>query len=122
MLKQNTTSLTFNDIPQVMSEVLDELRFLKQEVEKINLQPKSKNARTPVSTERAAELTGLAKTTLYRYTAQGLIPCYKKGKCLMFYEDELEVCGVRPDVHRHPSRIPERLARSSGRHHSGALP
>ena len=90
MLKQNTTSLTFNDIPQVMSEVLDELRFLKQEVEKINLQPKSKKARTPVSIERAAELTGLAKTTLYRYTAQGLIPCYKKGKCLMFYEDELE--------------------------------
>ena len=45
--------------------------------------------RIPVSFERACEITGKAKNTMYRYTSQGLIPHYKRGKTVYFFEDEL---------------------------------
>ena len=43
----------------------------------------------PVGIERACEITGKAKDTIYRYSSQGLIPCYRHGKKLYFFEEEL---------------------------------
>ena len=45
--------------------------------------------RIPVDLDRAAEIIGKSKHTLYRYTSQGLIPCYKRGRSIYFFEDEL---------------------------------
>lgn len=81
----------FDDMPETLANVLDELRFIKDEIREIrkaDSQTKRKE-KVPIGIERASELTGKAVTTLYRYTAQGLIPCYKKGKSIMFYEDEI---------------------------------
>lgn len=47
------------------------------------------NLHAPVGIERASEITGKSVSTLYRYSSQGLIPCYKIGKHLCFFEDEL---------------------------------
>jgi excisionase family DNA binding protein len=41
--------------------------------------------------EDASFMTGLAVNTLYKYTAEGIIPCYKpNGKKLYFKRKELE--------------------------------
>lgn len=51
-----------------------------------------KNTRTqnqPVYIDRACEITGLAKSTIYKLAPQGLIPCKKRGKRLYFFEAEL---------------------------------
>lgn len=84
-------SLQFEDIPAAMSIVLENLKQIKEEISKMK---KSKtenkgNTHIPIGIERVSDLTGKAVTTLYRYTANGLIPCYKKGKAILFFEDEI---------------------------------
>ena len=84
-------SLQFEDIPAAMSIVLENLKQIKEE---INEMKKSRtenkgNTHIPIGIERVSDLTGKAVTTLYRYTANGLIPCYKKGKAILFFEDEI---------------------------------
>jgi hypothetical protein len=83
--------MLFDQMPEAMAEVLDEIRAIKAEIRSIKAADaeKKKDAHTPVGIERASEITGKAVTTLYRYTANGLIPCYKRGKSVLFYEDEL---------------------------------
>ena len=44
-----------------------------------------------VNIDVAAEITGLAKQTLYSRTSQGTIPYHKRGKRLYFSRKELEV-------------------------------
>ena len=63
----------------------------KEIAEKLNVSAKThiNSKHIPVTIGRAAEIIGLAKPSLYRYTANGLIPCYKRGKRLYFFEDEL---------------------------------
>jgi DNA binding domain, excisionase family len=69
----------------VMTKLAEEVRALREMISSFS----GKTWRTPVPIERAAEMTGKSVTTLYRYTANGLIPCYKRGKRVLFYEDEL---------------------------------
>ncbi len=45
--------------------------------------------RTPITIEKACEITGLAKPTIYYLAPKGLIPSHKRGKRLYFFEDEL---------------------------------
>lgn len=49
----------------------------------------SAKKRVPVNIERACEITGLAKPTIYALAPKGGIPNYRQGKRLYFYEDEL---------------------------------
>lgn len=92
--------ITFDAIPALMHEMTvrlldlngrigrleEEISNLKELIEKA---PAS-TRRKPVDIDRAAEITGKSKHTLYRYTAQGLIPCYKRGRTIYFFEDELD--------------------------------
>jgi len=78
-------------MPEILANVLDELKAIKDEIREIRQADyrAKKIKKVPIGIVRASELTGKAVTTLYRYTAQGLIPCYKKGKSIMFFEDEV---------------------------------
>lgn len=111
MTHENTQTLSFNDIPQAMTEVLEELRALKDEIRGIKtVETPSREKHLPVDIKRASEITGKAITTLYRYTANGMIPCYKKGRDVLFYEDELYE-WVRSG---RCESIEERIARAKG--------
>lgn len=91
--------ITFDELPTLVESLLrkfenteNRIDILKSEINDI----KQLHAKThinskhiPVTIGRAAEIIGLAKPSLYRYTANGLIPCYKRGKRLYFFEDEL---------------------------------
>jgi len=45
--------------------------------------------KTPISFASACKITRKAKPTIYTLARKGLIPAYKRGKKLYFYEDEL---------------------------------
>ncbi len=91
--------ITFDAMPALMQQmavqILDLTGKITQLEENIaNLRsliakdPRSLK-RMPIDLDRAAEITGKSKHTLYRYTSQGLIPCYKRGRSIYFFEDEL---------------------------------
>lgn len=93
MLNTNTT-LTFEQVPGALGELLEDVRCLKAalingDADQNGAKNNKKDVRIPVGVERASEITGKAKNTLYRYTSRGLIPHMKVGKKLYFYEDEL---------------------------------
>lgn len=91
MQEAQKTRMQFEDIPAAMLTVLDDLKQIKNDIQEIRKgKPENTvNAHIPIGIERVSELTGKAVTTLYRYTANGLIPCYKRGKSMLFYEDEI---------------------------------
>jgi excisionase family DNA binding protein len=43
-----------------------------------------------IDIERVSELTGIPKTTIYKYTSNKTIPYYKKGKEVRFRWSEIE--------------------------------
>lgn len=45
--------------------------------------------RIPIDIEEACRIIGKAKPTVYALVRKRLIPCYKSGKKLYFFEDEL---------------------------------
>lgn len=83
--------LQFEDIPAAIGTLLEDMKTIKDEIKEIRKTKPSddKKSHVPIGIERVSELTGKAVTTLYRYTANGLIPCYKKGRATLFYEDEI---------------------------------
>ena len=45
--------------------------------------------RIPIGIDDACKLIGKAKPTVYTLVRKRLLPCYKNGKHLYFFEDEL---------------------------------
>ena len=69
--------------------------YLTEQVERIHkivaaLQPQTAINKHPiVEIDEACKITRKAKPTIYTLARKGLIPAYKRGKKLYFYEDEL---------------------------------
>lgn len=99
METKNEKRITFDELPRTVkalamniAEMADSLRVLRDEVEDLRgaLMSKPVNARRiPVNIDRACEIIGKSKNTMYRYTSRGLIPHYKRGNSIYFFEDEL---------------------------------
>ena len=91
--------ITFDAMPALIQQMtlqqLDmaaQIRKLSEEVASLRaaiVKDPNTVKRMPVDMDRAAEIIGKSKNTLYRYTSQGLIPCYKRGRSIYFFEDEL---------------------------------
>ena len=80
--------ITFDKLPQAVG-------YLTEQVERIHkivsaLQPQSAiDKHRIVEIDEACKITRKAKPTIYTLARKGLIPAYKRGKKLYFYEDEL---------------------------------
>lgn len=80
--------ITFDNLPQAVS-------YLTEQVEKIyqllmTMQPQKDDPKHQlVDIDKACQIVQKAKPTIYRLVRTGLIPVYKRGKKLYFYEDEL---------------------------------
>lgn len=80
--------ITFDNLPQAVS-------YLTEQVEKIyellmTMQPQKDDPKHKlVDIDKACQIVQKAKPTIYRLVRTGLIPVYKRGKKLYFYEDEL---------------------------------
>lgn len=91
-MEQNV--LTFNDLPQVVTKLLDEVMgmrtlLIKQQEENHKHQVRE-NRHKPMTVEEAAEYTRIPLGTLYMKLGDGTIPATKPGKRYVLYQDELD--------------------------------
>ena len=63
--------ITFDKLPQAVGYLTEQMEQIRQMV------------------DEACKITRKAKPTIYTLARKGLIPTYKRGKKLYFYEDEL---------------------------------
>ena len=85
-------TLTFNDLPQVVAELRDEVIGMKRMLSHLrdeNAQHKE-NTHRPMSVEEAAEYLKIPLRTLYMKLGNGTIPATKPGKRYVLYQDELD--------------------------------
>lgn len=84
--------ITFNDLPQVVAELRDEVIGMRQMLaclQKENTVHKE-NTHRPMSVEDAAEYLKIPLRTLYMKLGNGTIPATKPGKRYVLYQDELD--------------------------------
>ena len=85
--------LTFNDLPQVVAQLRDEvmgLRALLLKQEENKKHQVRDNRHKPMTVEEAAEYTRIPIGTLYMKLGDGTIPATKPGKRYVLYQDELD--------------------------------
>ena len=86
------TVITFNDLPEVVAQLRDEVMSLKSlltEQRSVN-NAKAVDTHVPMSVDEAAEYLGIPKGTLYMKLSDGSIPATKPGKRYCLYRDELD--------------------------------
>jgi excisionase family DNA binding protein len=91
------TVITFNDLPEVVTQLRDEVMGLKsllREQRSVN-NAKAVDTHVPMSVKEAADL-GIPKGTLYMKLSEGSIPATKPGKRYCLYRDELDRCWNPP--------------------------
>lgn len=69
----------------VVIRLVEEVNNIKKQLDVATFRER----RIPIGIDAACEIMGKEKPTLYSMVRKGLIPCYKNGKKLYFYEDEL---------------------------------
>ena len=79
--------ITFDKLPQAITYLTRQVEELKELVS--ILKPNQSNKRVLIEIDDACRIIMKAKPTIYALARKGLIPSYKKGKKLYFYEDEL---------------------------------
>ncbi len=84
----NVNKISFENLPMAVAQMRAELSEMKKLLEKeqviIPTPPK-----IPIGIDKASQVTMLAKSTIYALARKREIPCYKNGKKLYFFEDEL---------------------------------
>ena len=80
--------ISFENLPKAVAHLVSELAEVKSLVEKgqVSIVPQK---RIPIDIEEACRIIGKAKPTVYALVRKRMIPCYKNGKKLYFFEDEL---------------------------------
>ena len=91
-MEQN--ELTFNDLPQVVAQLRNEVMgmkilLIKQQEENRKHQVRESRHK-PMTVEEAAEYTRIPLGTLYMKLGDGTIPATKPGKRYVLYQDELD--------------------------------
>ena len=83
-----TNEISFETLPKAVAHLVNEVAAIKLLVEKgqISVVPQK---RIPIGIEEASLIIGKAKPTIYALVRKRLLPCYKNGKQLYFFEDEL---------------------------------
>ena len=86
--------LTFNDLPQVVAQLRDEVmgmrRLLIKQQEENRKHHVHESRHKPMTVEEAAEYTRIPLGTLYMKLGDGTIPATKPGKRYVLYQDELD--------------------------------
>ena len=80
--------ITFDKLPQAVGYLTEQMEQIRQMVAALQPQVSSDKHRL-IEIDEACKITRKAKPTIYTLARKGLIPAYKRGKKLYFYEDEL---------------------------------
>ena len=87
------TELTFNDLPQVVAQLRDEvmgMRTMLSRQQELSNKPTKENRHKPMTVEEAIEYTHIPKGTMYMKLEDGTIPATKPGRRWLLYQDELD--------------------------------
>lgn len=89
MIKEN---LTFNDLPQVVAQLRDEVMGMKQMITRLQEanKPSKLNTHKPMSVKEAADYLRMPTNTLYMKLENGIIPATRPGKRYVIFQDELD--------------------------------
>ena len=79
--------ITFDKLPEAVAALTEQVAHIRNLIEK--LQPPSEKTSCPIGIDQACKLLMKAKSTVYAMVHKKLIPCYKSGRKLYFYEHEL---------------------------------
>ena len=84
--------LTFNDLPQVVAELRDEVSGMKALLLNLQNRPtqQRENRHRPVTPKQVAEYTNIPLATIYQKLANREIPGSKPGKRWVIYLDEID--------------------------------
>ena len=80
--------ISFENLPKAVAFLSDQIAEIKQIVKNQNSISEPEK-RIPIDIEAASRIIGKAKPTIYTLVRERKIPCYKNGKKLYFFEDEL---------------------------------
>ena len=81
-------NITFDKLPRAVGYLTEQVERIHQMVAALQPQVAIDKHRI-VEIDETCEITRKAKPTIYTLARKGLIPAYKRGKKLYFYEDEL---------------------------------
>jgi len=84
----DTNEISFENLPKAVAHLVSEVAEIKSLFEKRQT-PIVSQKRVPIGIEDACQIIGKAKPTVYTLVRKRLLPCYKNGKKLYFFEDEL---------------------------------
>lgn len=84
----NVNEISFENLPKAVAHLVSEVEELKLLVEK-GQAPVLPQKRVPIGVEEACRIIGKAKPTVYALVRKRMLPCYKNGKKLYFFEEEL---------------------------------
>ena len=84
--------ITFNDLPQVIAELRDEVSGMKALLLNLQNRPtqQRENRHRPVTPEQVAEYTNIPLAAIYQKLANREIPGSKPGKRWVIYLDEID--------------------------------
>ena len=77
-------NITFDQLPQAVSMLIEKVGLLTERVEKFLCE-----AHTLLSLNEVAKLLGKSASTIYAMTSDKRIPYHKRGNKLYFFEDEV---------------------------------
>ena len=78
------TMITFNDLPEVVAQLRDEVMSLR------SLLTEQRSVNNAKAVDTHVEYLGIPKGTLYMKLSEGSIPATKPGKRYCLYRDELD--------------------------------
>jgi len=81
--------ISFETLPKAVAFLTDQIAELKTLVENNTSTAKISDKKIPINIDAACQIIGKAKPTVYTLVRTRKIPCYKNGKKLYFFEDEL---------------------------------
>jgi len=84
----DVNEISFENLPKALAHLVTEVAELKVLVEK-GQTPVENQKRVPIGIDQACKIIKKAKPTVYTLVRKRMIPCYKNGKQLYFFEDEL---------------------------------
>ena len=84
----NIDEVSFDTLPKAVAHLMREVADIKSLLEKMQTLAVS-TKRHPIGIDDASKILGRAKQTIYSLVHQRKIPCYKNGRKLYFFEDEL---------------------------------
>lgn len=88
----NSNTISFDQLPGAIQQLVNEVKSLSEKIDKMSeLAETSANpdSHRVIHADEVCKMIRKSRNTLYAMTSKGLIPSYKQGKYLYFFEDEI---------------------------------